>query len=281
MHLPGVCRDACLELSIVRFSAPCWLATHDVVEASKRLQSISTYQVALAACVDASQAAARGWTELALREPLFDGAQGHSVFLVSSFASATECEGLIDAARKVALLYEREELQPRERVPVAASSSALKLHSRLLKRLFSFIEAELPSLAESLFGQVSELASMNASYSAGEPAVNIYTLGGDFLPHTDNEHLSVLIPLDDPSSFEGGGTAFWADTHLDPDIPHDPLLTPEENDLKRRLPPAHFLKPAMGTALLFGGGVVHGGLSVTCGTRHLFVMSFSLKPARR
>lgn len=47
------------------------------------------------------------------------------------------------------------------------------------------------------------------------------------------------------------------------------------------LPPQHVLKPPAGTAILFGGDVTHAGLPVLEGTRHLFVMSFSLKPAWR
>mmetsp|Transcript_37 Transcript_37/g.121 ORF Transcript_37/g.121 Transcript_37/m.121 type:complete len:145 (-) Transcript_37:131-565(-) len=137
----------------------------------------------------------------------------------------------------------------------------------------------MPALALSLFGQDTELASMNVSYSAGEPAVNIYTSGGEFKPHMDNEHLSVLIPLDRPGAFGGGGTAFWAAaTHIKPNVPYDTLLTPEQNERNRCTPPNYSLKPALGTALLFGGAVLHAGLPVTWGTRHLFVMSFTLRP---
>jgi len=222
------------------------------------------------------------WKELQLREPLFESTTevfGCSVFELASFATEAECEGLIAAAVKVAALYEDEEGQSRVRVPVASSSAALRIHSRLVKRLLSFIESEMPALALSLFGQDTELASMNVSYSAGEPAVNIYKSGGEFKPHTDNEHLSLLIPLDAPGAFGGGGTAFWrAATHIKPDVPDDTLQTPEQNERNRWTPPDHCLKPALGTALLFGGAVLHAGLPVTWGTRHLFVMSFTLRP---
>jgi len=219
------------------------------------------------------------WKELPLREPLFDCALGCSVFEVPSFATEAECEGFIAAAVTVAELYEDAKMQSRVRVPVASSSAALRLHSRLLKRLLSFLESEMPALALSLFGQDTELASMNVSYSAGEPAVNIYTSGGEFKPHTDNEHLSLLIPLDGPGAFGGGGTAFWRTaTHIKPDVPYNTLLTPEQNERNQWTPPDHCLKPALGTALLFGGAVLHAGLPVTWGTRHLFVMSFTLRP---
>ena len=250
----------------------------------KQARCPSTCQVMIADS-DAAQAAAQGWawTELQLREPAFDGSLSHSVFLVPSLASVAECEGLIAAAQKVSVTYEKLpgmfEVPGRQRMPVTASSAALRVHSRLLKRVLSFIESELPHLALTLFGQDTNLSSMSVSYSAGEPAVNIYTPGGEFMPHTDNEHLSVLIPLDAPGAYEGGGTAFWADDYINPGIPYDPVQTKEENDCKRRLPPAHLLKPAMGTAMLFGGSVVHAGLPVTCGTRHIFVMSLTLRRA--
>ena len=104
----------------------------------------STYQVTLAGADDARVATHLAWTELQLRKPLFNGGLNHSVFAVSSFASAAECDGLITAAHKVAALYERKELQCLERVPIAASSAALRIHSRLVKRLFLFIESEMP-----------------------------------------------------------------------------------------------------------------------------------------
>jgi len=234
---------------------------------------------------DADAAAARAatgrltWKELPLHERLFDHAFGCSLFEVPSFATEAECEGLIAAAVKVAALHEDEKGQSRVRVPAGSSSAARRLHSKLFERLLSFLESEMPVLALSLFGQDTELASMNVSYSAGEPAVIIYKCGGEFKPHTDNEHLSLLIPLDAPGAFGGGGTAFWrAATHITPDVPYDTLLTPEQNERNRWTPPDVSLKPALGTALLFGGDVLHGGLPVTWGTRHLFVMSFTLRP---
>jgi len=242
-------------------------------------RSLVHHQVSPADAAAARAATGRlTWKELPLHEPLFDGAFGCSVFQVPSFASEAECEGLIAAAVKFAALYE-DKGQSLVRVPVASNSAARRLHSRLLERLLSFLESEMSALALSLFGQDTELASMNVSYSAGEPAVNIYKSGGEFKPHTDNEHLSLLIPLDAPDTFGGGGTAFWrAATHIKPDVPYDTLQTPEHNERNRWPPPDHCLKPALGTALLFGGALLHAGLPVTWGTRHLFVMSFTLRP---
>mmetsp|Transcript_17138 Transcript_17138/g.28708 ORF Transcript_17138/g.28708 Transcript_17138/m.28708 type:complete len:127 (+) Transcript_17138:480-860(+) len=116
---------------------------------------------------------------------------------------------------------------------------------------------------------------MHARYSAGEPAVNIYQAGGEFAPHTDNEHLTMLIPLDPVGAFEGGGTAFWAKSHHRPHV--DGQLAPDGAD-RSWLPPHHVLKLTAGTAILFGGNVTHAGLPVTSGTRHVFVVSFTLTP---
>ena len=208
------------------------------------------------------------------------------VSTVEGFATAAECESLIAAAYEVLASYDREP-QPRERIPVAASSEARRLHARLHARLLSLIEAwpgdEL-RWATDLFGQGAGLSEMTFRYSAGEPAINIYTVGGEFAPHTDEEHLTMLMPLS--GGFEGGGTAFWgATSHLRPDLGVDGLSTEERMrahaDRTNWLPPQHVLKPPAGTAILFGGDVTHAGLPVLEGTRHLFVMSFSLKPAWR
>ena len=208
------------------------------------------------------------------------------VSTVEGFATAAECESLIAAAYEVLASYERK-LQPRERIPVAASSEARCLHARLHARLLSLIEAwpgdEL-RWATDLFGQDSGLSEMTFRYSAGEPAINIYTVGGEFAPHTDEEHLTMLMPLS--GGFEGGGTAFWGVTsHLRPDVGVDGLSMEERMrahaDRTNWLPPRRVLKPPAGTAILFGGDVTHAGLPVLEGTRHLFVMSFSLKPAWR
>jgi hypothetical protein len=106
------------------------------------------------------------------------------VSTVEGFATAAECESLIAAAHEVLASYDREP-QPRERIPVAASSEARRLHARLHARLLSLIEAwpgdEL-RWATDLFGQGAGLSEMTFRYSAGEPAINIYTVGGEFAP---------------------------------------------------------------------------------------------------
>lgn len=165
--------------------------------------------------------------------------------------------------------YDRTDRFPRERLPIAT-----KLDGVLLQRLLSYVEAQLPNVALSFFGQKVNLGQMRRRFSPGEPAINIYTAGGEFNPHTDKEHLTLLIPLDPPGAFEGGGTAFWSDGHIMPSTAEE--LKSDELDPSRWLPHDHTVRALAGTAVIFGGDVTHAGLRVTAGTRHLFVMSFKL-----
>ena len=55
--------------------------------------------------------------------------------------------------------------------------------------------APLTIQAEAIFGQRTGLAGLRPEYSPGEPAVNIYTAGGEFAPHTDKQSVSLLVPL--------------------------------------------------------------------------------------
>mmetsp|Transcript_16523 Transcript_16523/g.30709 ORF Transcript_16523/g.30709 Transcript_16523/m.30709 type:complete len:134 (-) Transcript_16523:182-583(-) len=101
-------------------------------------------------------------------------------------------------------------------------------------------------------------------WSEGEPAINVYEGGGYFGAHKDHLALTVLIPLTSPDqNFEGGGTGFWAGNR-------DTSENPEE-------PPDKILKPAAGSALVFGGDVTHAGMPVKSGLRSVFVCSFSTR----
>ena len=96
-------------------------------------------------------------------------------------------------------------------------------------------------------------------YSSREPAINVYTKGGKFLAHEDDQRLTILIPISSPDDFCGGGTAFWC----------------QESRGHRVDPPSLILKPERGTVILFGGHVTHAGLPVESGERIVFVASFS------
>jgi len=76
--------------------------------------------------------------------------------------------------------------------------------------------------------------------------------------------LTVLIPLTEPTQdFAGGGTGFWKGNR--------------EQDENPSTPPDLTIKPAAGSALIFGGDVTHAGLPVEQGQRAVFVCSFSTK----
>ena len=215
--------------------------------------------------------------------PIVQKVQQPSVLTVASFASIEECESLITSASRLLASYRRASpltrQPPRSRLTICCPITSVLLH-----RVFALVETRLPDLAESLFGQRTGLAEMSLAYSPSEPAVNVYTNGGHFAPHTDKQHLSVLVPLSPEGAFEGGGTAFWAGSH------HDEAFESrraaglpdeyDENDKRHWVPHDSVVSEPRGTAILFGGDVTHAGLPVVCGTRHLFVMSFTLRPRR-
>ena len=219
-------------------------------------------------------AAAPRCKELLLRPRLFEGAYDRSVFTVDSFASAAECQALVDAAHRLLDSYGNAHVQPaRSRLSIVS-----RIDQVLRLRLLTLLEAELPDFAHSIFGQSTGLAELRPDYSPGEPAVNIYTTGGEFAPHTDKQSVTLLVPLSAADAFKGGGTAFWPESHLGQKKGADDNIAYDENCRSNWLPHTHKLSPPAGTAIIFGGDVTHAGLPVTAGTRHLFVMSFTLRP---
>ena len=133
----------------------------------------------------------------------------------------------------------------------------------ILSRAISYVDDELPSLSTTLFNtnSISTLLQNNQlKYSSREPAINIYTTGGQFLAHKDAQSLTILLPLSPPTDFTGGGTAFWT----------------QDSRGHRVEEPSIIQKPKYcGTALLFGGCVTHSGVAVESGERVVFVASFS------
>ena len=229
-----------------------------------------------------------------VRPQLAGGASGHSVYTLPSFASAAECDALIAESATLMETYQRSEADGAHsyqcseaicRLPLACG-----LESTLLHRLLAFIESQMPALALAAFGQASGLAEMDIAFARGEPAVNVYTAGGHFAPHTDSEGdafregeevLTMLVPLSPPGAFEGGGTAFWGGSHIDRVRRMRASCSGEHYDVSNErnwLPHDHAVHAPAGTAIVFGGEVTHAGLPVTTGTRHLLVVSFTLRP---
>ena len=229
---------------------------------------------------------------------------GHSVLLIPGLGSATEyktllaeattCAASVKAGRAVSVtpgalsvgLACRLE-QPcaphcspgRVRMPVAGLRPAVqKTCDELLLRALEFVDKAVPSLNSILFGQ-SPAAALRAegefarssllSFTHNEPAINVYTAGGDFSPHRDLQALTVLMPLVDAAGFEGGGTAFWSSANT---ASGPPMALP---DVDPSRPPSLLLAPPAGTAMLWGGDLMHAGQPVTAGQRAVFVASFS------
>lgn len=171
------------------------------------------------------------------------------------------------------------------------SREADGLSELVLQRLLLLIDEQLPSLVPALFGSASnplvqvreppattrELMGLYQEgalgFSSREPAVNIYDAGGEFLPHMDHEALTILLPLTSPDgpteiagevitgSFSGGGTGFWS--------------TAIAQGARGGEAPTLVLRPPAGTAMIFGGHLMHAGIPVDTGTRVCFVASFS------
>lgn len=165
------------------------------------------------------------------------------------------------------------------------TDEASELVDTILERILRFLDStdECSSLKTILFGlrndrndnsevtsspqpsssmSIAELFRTNKlDYSIREPAINVYEAPhGQFVMHKDHHALSIVIPLSDPKKdFDGGGTAFWNQSH-----PVDGMDCP-----------SLVLKPKPGTAMLWGGRVSHKGMPICRGRRVVIVASFS------
>ena len=210
--------------------------------------------------------------------------QGAALVLLDNIASAEECAALASAASKAAR-SDREKRRAADlpltglvRVPTVAaaerasisgtpcakplSTEASDLADVILRRVMEFVDVRLPSLTEVLFKEsLCSLEVANAlEFSSREPSLNVYTTGGEFLPHQDHQSLTVLMPLTAPdAAFSGGGTAFWH----------------QDARGHRVEAPTVVLRPPPATAMLFGGHVTHAGVPVEGGERVVLVASFS------
>lgn len=205
--------------------------------------------------------------------------QGDTVILLSDILSPQECSFLVDSCSRIANQTTPTELEKQGlvRLPtIAASERAAKtktpcaeplpkdvdeLLDQILIRIAQQIDADLPSIADVLFDGKNLSSQLNQlRFSSREPAINVYSAGGEFLAHKDAQALTVLIPVSCPTQFVGGGTAFWSQDARGHRV-EEPSIT---------------LKPKSGTAMLFGGCVTHAGVPVESGCRVVFVASFSL-----
>ena len=155
----------------------------------------------------------------------------------------------------------------RVRVSLMGASAGCLVERMLKQKIFALIERELPRTTKALFGPAA-LCDTALRFAVAEPVVSVYTAGGGLYPHEDLEALTVLIPLSPDGAFTGGGTSFWPDGCARHPNDHPDCGTPTEA-------PRCVLKPPRGSAMLYGGGLLHSAAEVASGIRHIFVCSFS------
>ena len=216
---------------------------------------------------------------------------GKAVIVMPDIIGEAECDLILQAGMRAADVQEaslRRRLSAsvaeftannrrslgRTRVPISTCSAATeKLFDELFAKILARVDL-LPSVAGDLFDAPS-LAALHATdsleFSAREPAFNRYNAGGEFNAHVDRQALTVLIYLTDPDSCQGGGTGFWSAQ----DSARGAAL--EDTTAAGYAPPTAVLSPPAGTALIYGGNVMHAGMPVVSGSRSIFLGSFSKK----
>lgn len=216
-----------------------------------------------------------GWREVYLTPVTAAGAAsvaeavacGHSVLLLDGLVSADQCENLLVEARIISTKAVASTI--RIPIPDYFSATGKSICNDVLLRALTFVQAEIAGLLRhSLLEVQTCLSTKRIQFSAGEPGVNIYRVGGSFRSHEDGQQLTVLMNLSTCDAYEGGGTAFWA--------PQDRANEPACTSSSSVRPPTLVLAPPPGTVILFGGTVTHAGQETTGGERGLFVASFSL-----
>eukprot|EP00523_Entomoneis_sp_CCMP467_P011433 CAMPEP_0168723572 /NCGR_PEP_ID=MMETSP0724-20121128/3187_1 /TAXON_ID=265536 /ORGANISM="Amphiprora sp., Strain CCMP467" /LENGTH=279 /DNA_ID=CAMNT_0008770289 /DNA_START=28 /DNA_END=863 /DNA_ORIENTATION=+ len=156
----------------------------------------------------------------------------------------------------------------------------------ILLRVAALIDEKIPSIVVELFSDEEESESAKncpatisstslveqmksqtrLDYTRREPAINVYTNGGEFQKHKDAQSLTILVPLSSPEThFQEGGTGFWSEHELpdssnDYNFDHFPSFAGDQ--ASNEAPPIVILRPPAGTALLFGGSVTHAGIPV-------------------
>lgn len=159
----------------------------------------------------------------------------NSVLLIPGLLSEAECAQLIEDVDLNGLEGAKQGGSGLERHRVLAepglSPSTAALFEDLLRdRLLPLISAEMPTVADYLWARSDvsvcgndfmapteprspevSLKVLPYRFASEEPAINRYTEGGEFGPHTDQQAITLNILLR-VGCFEGGGTAFWAQT---------------------------------------------------------------------
>lgn len=211
--------------------------------------------------------------------------EGKAIVVLQNVATEDDCARIVEICRQAAAVHKREQKNTDldkpglVRLPTIASANraaavgmpcaepipkeADDICQSILETTMRTIDNELQSsLVEELFGRDKSLYDLYVNdqldWSSREPAVNVYTEGGEFAPHLDAQALTVLMTLSSSDEFEGGGTAFW-----------------DGKEPPANQPPAMVFKPKVGTIFLFGGSLYHAGIPVRSGSRTVYVASFS------
>ena len=210
--------------------------------------------------------------------------KGSSLLRLHSLASPLECKMLLEAGSSAASEEFEGQSRPsakygqtvpaRVRMPVdrILESLELKLCDLVLRRALARLHTDAPQLRQRQLGASNEstrrriLGNPELIFSDGEPAINVYRVGGDFKPHQDKMSLTILVPLSDNAggSFSGGGTAFWSEADCGTERP----------GRAQGRPPSFVVQALAGSALVFTGSVTHGAMPVLSGERAIFVASF-------
>jgi hypothetical protein len=201
-------------------------------------------------------------------------ALGHSLFLIDELVGAEERETLMRLANDTVTRLKPSFSGPganfwKLNIALQVGREAIELADLVLRRVLLKVEQEWPALALRLFGRAVGLSTLPLEKLEckviHEPAVNVYTAGGNFEPHEDGHALTILVPLSPEGSFTGGGTGFYR-SQEDLPRPDSFVINPQ---------PSLVLTPAAGTAMLWTRDVYHAALPVQEGTRINFVASFN------
>ena len=139
--------------------------------------------------------------------------------------------------------------------------------------ILGILQKELPSLLQSLGLSDWKRKDVEWEWASDEPTVNRYTApGGTFEAHRDGYPLTIVIPLNDPSSFSGGGTRFFESSSSQEQSSND--HDGDEPTMMRRK--SVTISPPAGTAICFDGDMLHAGAPVLKGVRYVFVASFGI-----
>lgn len=217
---------------------------------------------------------------------------GYSFLVLDSLATSAECESLSASASALAVTeraggktggVDGENSRVRIDVQRGMEAKDNTLCDRILQRVIASLATQHPDLIVQLFGDHLDtdttsgvLINDRVRFSTGEPAVNVYSAGGGFKPHMDQQSLTILVAISDAESgsFEGGGTAFWS-------VDDHGLGSHSSNNQQIQNEPTVVVHSAAGTALVFVGSVTHSGQPIITGERIVFVASFSPAHAER